>query len=514
MVKGAEMHFNNRVTKGIKNFNRRMKMKGLFKKLAVGFMVSAMVLTSSLPVMAESITITNQNNNEGDIAKIDYTYYQIMKADILSVTNNGADQSGTAAYYVESEALADLISKTGLFKVEKVSSGDRWNVTLVYEGEDAAAKIVEAFDKDAIKNAVTVTGVFDNIGADGKAQKTATKDGLDAGYYLVLSSLGTKAAIQTLGNVTINEKNTYPTVQKTDDKDYDSMFDFDKPINYTISVNIPANVAEKDIEVYDKASVGITIDTSDKAVEAYLGGTKVDDYTWTKVDEKSDAQYNVYKLVIKAENVVKCKGQTVEFKYKGTINDKAVVLVPEKNTAYIQYDNYTSSETEPVEVETLGFKLLKIDGANKKPISGAEFTLWDADNNGNQIKVVACEAVVSGNKIPAYRVAKDGETGVNIAVDSNGEAFIVGLDAKTYWLQEEVAPTGYNKLVSRVSVTINTKDINNQVIDHLETTIVENNQGSVLPSTGGIGTTIFYLVGGFLIVAGLAWFIVRRRVEE
>ena len=476
-------------------------MKG-FKKLLTGILAATMIMGASITAMAtdaqttatSSITITNENNNSGDVAEITYDYYQILKADVKNVSNDGAFQTGTAAYYVESETLADLLTKTGLFTVTKSADNSRWNVELT-DSKTTASEIVEKLNTDAFKAAASAHGTFDNLGADGKATKTATVS-VEPGYYLVLSSLGTKAAIQTLGNVTINEKNEYPTVTKKEDRNVDSMFDTVSPINYTVSVNIPASVENKDIVVYDKATVGLTINPAVTATvdNAALEGT----YAWS-VSETTDT-YVIYSLTIDKAVVTANAGKTIVLKYTGTPNEKAVVLVPEKNTAYIKYDNYTSAETKEVTVVTLGFNILKVDGVDKKPLTGAEFTLWDAEKGGNEIKLVW------DAKANAYRVANAEEAAkaVHVAVDENGEATIIGLDAKQYYLQEEVAPTGYNLLTVRKPVTVSETA-------ELQTVTVENNSGSVLPSTGGIGTTIFYIFGGVLILAGVAYFILRRK---
>ena len=82
---------------------------------------------------------------------------------------------------------------------------------------------------------------------------------------------------------------------------------------------------------------------------------------------------------------------------------------------------------------------------------------------------------------------------------------VEGVDSKNYELLETEAPLGFNKIDSRIAITILT---DNTLIKE-----VENFSGSVLPSTGGIGTTIFYILGGILIVAGVAYFIVRRKAS-
>ena len=101
-----------------------------------------------------------------------------------------------------------------------------------------------------------------------------------------------------------------------------------------------------------------------------------------------------------------------------------------------------------------------------------------------------------------------------VTTDATGKFTIAGLDADTYYLTETAAPAGYNKLAGPVTVVIGENGVVNatteasQGVDEVK---VLNQTGTELPSTGGIGTTIFYVVGGVLVVGAVALLIVRRR---
>ena len=491
-------------------------MKG-FKKLLTGILAATMIMGASITAFATeganaSITITNENNNSGAVKEITYTYYQILKADVKNVTNNGtnnAEQGGTAAYYVEDSELAKALTDTGLFKVEQSSLETRWNVTAV--NGVSGAQIVAALNNNTFKGIATrlnATGEFSNV-KNNEVQESATATGLTPGYYLILSSLGTTAAVQTLGDVTINEKNTYPTIAKSETKDHDSMYDDAAPVGYKLEIAVPASVANKDIVVYDVASKGLTLNTT---VTATFVDAEPTTYTWGEGVANADGSKFTYSLTIPAATVTSNAGKTITLTYTAVVNKNAVVKVPETNSAYLEYDNYKSAETEEVTVTTFGFDLEKIDGSTKLALTGAEFTLWSDKTSTDAAKQVH---LVYDNDAKAYRVASADElksmteNGVvksaNIVVDGEGKAKVIGLDNTSYYLQEEVAPTGYNKLTSRIAVT-NLGNLDKPVQ-------VENNSGSVLPSTGGIGTTIFYIIGGILIVAGVAYFLVKRKSD-
>ncbi|WP_026516362.1 isopeptide-forming domain-containing fimbrial protein [Butyrivibrio sp. MC2021] len=464
-------------------------MKG-FKKLLTGILAATMVFSMGISAAATestdapktSITIDSSNTSVSNPnAVITYDYFQIMKADIV----NG-DQ---IAYYVTEEGLAKALAATKLFVYSKSADGSRYNVKLADEkNKPTGEAIAEALNTKAVKDQVKITGEF--YSKNG----VATQE-LAPGYYLILSSLGTVAAVQTVGEVKINEKNSYPTIGKEDDKDFAQMYD--TVVTYTLDVKVPASVAKKTIKVVDTATVGLTFN---KNITATVDGKTVAQYQWS--DPVLTEGKNVYTTVIDEDVVAASKGKSIILTYTATVNEKARVCVPEQNTAHLEYDNYASAETDPVDVTTLGVKIVKIDGTNKKALTDAEFSLWDSLEGGNQIAVVK-----DGNN---YRIAKDNEQGQVIAVDSEGKATIVGLDAKTYYLQEDKAPAGYNMLDARQELVINGEL---QLTEGVQVVEVKNFTGSVLPETGGIGTTVFYLLGGILIIAGVAYFMVRRKAD-
>lgn len=153
-----------------------------------------------------------------------------------------------------------------------------------------------------------------------------------------------------------------------------------------------------------------------------------------------------------------------------------------------------------------------MDGSDKKLLDGAEFKLYNAENGGSVIKVVP----VTGG----YRVSNGNEPSATetIAV-TGGRVHISGLDKTTYWLKETKAPDGYNMLTERKPVNL-TNGSNNTTLtsntwseaDH--GVAVENNAGAILPSTGGVGTTLFYVIGGGLMVAAVVLLVTKKRMEH
>ena len=244
----------------------------------------------------------------------------------------------------------------------------------------------------------------------------------------------------------------------------------------------------------------------------------------TDVDETVKAA-TVYKLEIPAANVLANKGKTRTFTYTAKLNEKAVVLEKEHNKAHITYDNFTTVDVD-TDVTTLAIDVQKVDGTDQTTIlAGAKFKLYDAESSGNEIKVVALNpatTTVNGVVVNMYRVAMEGETGVEM---EGGTFRIEGLDNKTYYLEETTAPTGYNKRTARISAETTTttapattsttegegESATTTTTVHIDYK-VENNKGTTLPSTGGIGTTIFYVVGSVLVIAAGVLLVTKKRM--
>ena len=244
----------------------------------------------------------------------------------------------------------------------------------------------------------------------------------------------------------------------------------------------------------------------------------------TDVDETVKAA-TVYKLEIPAANVLANKGKTLTFTYTAKLNEKAVVLEKEHNKAHITYDNFTTVDVD-TDVTTLAIDVQKVDGTDQTTIlAGAKFKLYDAESSGNEIKVVALNpatTTVNGVVVNMYRVAMEGETGVEM---EGGTFRIEGLDNKTYYLEETTAPTGYNKRTARISAETTTttapattsttegegESATTTTTVHIDYK-VENNKGTTLPSTGGIGTTIFYVVGSVLVIAAGVLLVTKKRM--
>jgi LPXTG-motif cell wall-anchored protein len=174
---------------------------------------------------------------------------------------------------------------------------------------------------------------------------------------------------------------------------------------------------------------------------------------------------------------------------------------------------------DTTEVVTYQIDLEKVDTSNAETkLAGAKFKLYDQKTGGKEIPVVLVPLNVAhptttdinygkeNSKVDnVYRHAKTGETGVEMVTGATGKIIVQGLANGNYYFEETEAPKGFNKLTARTdATTIKNKNASIKVL---------NESGAELPSTGGIGTTIFYVVGAILVIGAGVVLVTRRRMN-
>ena len=481
-------------------------MKNL-KKLVALLMAVAMLSALCVSASAEGKTFTiNAGSTSSDVEDtIQYTWYRIFNADVRShgTVNDSTGElsdTGIVAYYIPAgnttlaEAVDALtVGSDDMFDVYLTADGKDYAVTLKSKtsGNFTAEEIAAALD--GVKDKAIANGTFNRSAPGGSASASNLPDG----YYLVVSSLGTKLAVQTTGDITIKEKNEYPSITKTENV---STASIGQLVTYTVAVKIPNSAAQKTITIVDSISQGLTMN-SGISVEG-VSGTYAPVFGNRPDFTDGSKTYTVYTIEIDPATVNINKGKTLTFTYNATLNNNAIVKGNETNKAHVEYDHFVSQDVS-VNVTTYGFSLEKIDGSTSDPLDGAQFSLWDAETNGNQIYL---STPVAPNTT-TYRVDLTGFG--SSAVIQAGTATIEGLAEGEYYLQEDVAPTGYNRLATRqkISVTASSSDAGVDIA-------VENNAGVELPSTGGIGTTIFYVVGIALALGAAVILVARRKADS
>ena len=188
------------------------------------------------------------------------------------------------------------------------------------------------------------------------------------------------------------------------------------------------------------------------------------------------------------------------------------------NTAQLKYGNNSTVESTTT-TYSYKFDLVKTDNS-KKLLTGAKFKLYDTKDSNTPVNLIKDTA--TGN----YRVAETGETAAieEIEINRYNAVTISGLNKKTYYLEETQAPEGYNKLTERQPVELGKEGfVTNATLTGSGAKGAEwteggvqviNNAGATLPSTGGMGTTLFYVIGGGLMVAAVVLLVTKKRMEN
>ena len=354
-------------------------------------------------------------------------------------------------------------------------------------------------------------------------------EGLEFGYYLVDSSVGALCGLDTTNpNATINEKNGTPTVGKQVKEDSTENFDSSNTadIGQTVEfkTTITAQAGAQNYVLHDKMDAGLTF-TENVSVSLKKNGQEQ-----PRTLPNNDNEDYVLKTSGLGETNPTCTfhieftkdfcdslnaGDQIIVSYSAMLNENAVVgNAGNKNDTWLKYGNGTDtahSTTTTKTYEIPVFKYAKKDNG-EKGLAGAKFTLSKNSNGSSPINLIEVSDETETTEL-TYRVAKTNEENsvTDITTPSKGKFVIQGLDADTYYLTETESPKGYNKLAAPIKVEIDNEG--NVKVDNgkVEKVKVENKTGTLLPSTGGMGTTIIYMAGAILVIASGIVLVSKKR---
>lgn len=480
-------------------------MKKTFKKLFAVLLAAALVLAMAVPAFAEtnapkgSITISKTVKDET------YTIYRMFKLDSYNAESN------TYSYTVES--AWENFFKTGAGRNYITLDGQNHPTWTAADENDSTT--VAAFAKAALAWAADkkISGTKETATGD-----TVTFSNLDLGYYLVDSSLGALCGLNTTNpDATIKEKNVQPTIEKKVKNHNNDWVDentakIGDTVEYKVEINVKAGA--QNYVVTDTMDAGLSFSSGSIQVD----GVALNDTiaTLTLKQKEGDPTFT---LAFNDSYVAGKVGETIVVTYTATLNEKSVVA-GNKNSATLHYGNKQTVNKETT-TYTHEFDLVKVDGTANEGgthtlLNGAEFKLYETKTSDTALRFVK-------NADGSYRVALNTENGENVTdtIVVNGKVHISGLDKVNYWLDETRAPDGYNKLTERQEVKLS-EGSQNATLETGATTwaegnggvVVENNAGTVLPSTGGMGTTLFYVIGGGLMVAAVVLLVTKKRMEH
>lgn len=479
------------------------------KKLVSLLLTLVMVLSMSITAFAAQETNADNNGKitiNNAVNGKEYSIYQIMELESYS--------KGKAYSYKATEKWKEWLCTQSDY-VSFNEGYASWK-----ENADQAE-----FAKAALTYAKTLTEGNPTIKADKTAQASNDAvifDDLSLGYYLVDSPLGALCFLGTTDTtMEIREKHTVPTIGKKVQEDSNNEWGDSNTAQIGDTVNfkvtIKAYPGAENYVLHDKMAAGLTLKSDTIKVTATPKDgegsdlTSSQDYTVVTGDAVSGDKCT-FEIEF-TDTYLKTIGQETDIAvtYSAVLNGNAVISTEtNNNTAKLTYGDDNTTAEDATATTTFQFDIVKTDKDNKL-LSGAKFELYDAKKGGKKINLVK-------DKDGTYRVAIEGES--DFAVIEAGKATVKGLDANTtYWLEETAAPAGYNKLSSRVEVTMESA---NRTTTMTGDTWVEdnggvhiiNNTGTELPSTGGIGTTIFYVAGSVLVLAAVVLLVTRKRMSE
>ncbi len=489
--------------------------------LLVMALLFTVVTTTSFAEMEGNLTGGSINVTNA-VAGQTYSAYQIL---YLESYNN---DSGAYSYKANSAWADWLATQTQYVTIDK----DGY-VTWV-KGADAAA-----FAKLA---AAQLSGkTADGTATVAEGATTATISNLNLGYYLVDTTLGTLCSLDTTSpNVDVKEKNEAPVLTKKVQEDSDNSWGAtnDADINQVVKfqATITVQTGAENYIMHDTMSSGLTFNPNSVAVT--VGNAPVDaaNYTVTFKDVVSEdatssdpADGCTFEIAFTDSYVAGLpKGTEIVVTYSATLNENAVVgLDGNTNKAILEYGDKTETgditNKTPEEVTTTytwDAKVIKytvVDG-KETMLAGAEFKIT-SDEAGNNVLAFDKVTTNSAGKT-TYRYCDNNDEEnenhvIQITTDATGTFVIEGLDSGTYYLHETAAPDGYNQLTTPVEVKIvgATRGDNGTLTYSTVETKVENKTGAELPSTGGMGTTLFYVVGGVMVLAAAVLLVTRKRMN-
>ena len=470
-----------------------------FGTVSALLMTLVMILTMGLTAFASGTGQDPQASSKNDNITVNNAKpgetYELYKLFDLKVN----DESNPTAYsYTVNAAWADFFAEGGDGH-SYITVNDAGYVTAISDAAALAKAAARWSEKPAYTQTVTVAEDAD----------TAVFSGLEDGYWLITSTLGTFAMTETTPDkeaVTIEEKNPLDTIEKTVKEDSTGEYGTSNgaQIGDTVEFKSVVKIVKgtRNVVVHDKMDAGLTFTTGSIAIEGLTEGTEYTVNTTPTDNDTFDISFDQDWIDGLDFGEDGYKEYTIT--YTAVLNQNVINSTPgidnQKNTTHVSYGDNQNSAADETTTTTHKFTVFKhATGSTTENLAGAVFSLKKAGT------VVPLIKIDDNN----YRVAMTGETGTTdtFITVASGDIVIWGVDSDSdYTLEEITPPDGYNKLTAEVDVTVG--EGNGTRID------VENKFGSELPSTGGIGTKIFTIVGGILIVgAGLA-LIVRRRMNR
>ncbi len=505
------------------------------KKLLSFALAMVLVLAMGLPVMAAGdgeITVT------GALAGQEYKIYKIFDLESHSTEENEDER---AFAYKVTDALWKEFVTDGAGK-DYVTVDAQGYITWI---GDASAERAQEFAKLALTYAKgkKIEATATKIAVEGE---TLVFSGLELGYYLVDSNTGALCSLDTTqSKVEMQEKNEKTTTEKeVKDKDGnwgdENTASIGDVLDFQVKINVKKG-SEKYV-LHDVMSEGLTFGGNVTVTLLPEGETDATKGTLVEAENYELKTSNLedgctFEVVFdEAYCTSLTPNTTLLVSYQATVNENANIGIdPETNKATLDFGEGNTTEESKTKTYVYEFDVEKytVKDGEEVNLAGAKFTLSTNADGTNPI------TFSQDKEDPTvYKVNKDSQTS-EITTGDTGKLTFSGLAAGTYYLTEIEAPAGYNMLPRPIEIQIieqkdetgkstGTAVVKQGMLDEEgKSTItdgmpgvqdnnvkVENNTGAELPSTGGIGTTIFYVLGGILVVGAGIMLVVKKRMSS
>jgi LPXTG-motif cell wall-anchored protein len=478
------------------------------------------------PASNGTITITLPTEKVAPSGPVTYEIYKVFEA--------VPGENGAVSYRLVSGKTAPLTAGDGLSKFDVDAAGN----VLYYTRANTEAEWVENKNANATLSASMIDAIAEYIKNDQPTATVTSTVGdttvtasVPYGYYYISTSTGTAVSVDsTTPNASVQDKNVLSVVVKSAGSEYDedakkaiAAVGTDQPFTAVITKGKGAvNVVFTDsmTNMIYNGDVKVYVNDAEVAASATIN-TDADNETWkvTAGEQGSDS----FSITFDDDYIAHlADNTTITIKYSGKITSDALSVNPATNTATLttgEGSGYTS-ETPPVQVYNAKFTVNKKDG-NNQPLAGAGFVIKNAEGKFYKLHP-ATDAVEDDPDTEEVETAPAADAYIEWvdSIDDADEHFsdaqgavapFTGLGVGTYTLVEKTTPAGYNTAA----------DYDFEIVDgdysttNLEQgTNVVNESGVELPSTGGIGTTIFYVVGGLLAAAAVVLLITKKRMSK
>ena len=511
-------------------------MKKTIQKLMAALLAVAMVCAMAIPAFATdgdataaaatgtgSITIENAVTNQT------YKIYRILNLEYHADTNS-------YRYTANGAWEGFILRENNNFKLDKETGAVTWINTNPENNGTAIQQIANSAGKYAEYTP-------NNVQEDGSAKAngiTLTFSNLPLGWYLVVSDLvdldkGALCSIDTTDpTVEIREKNSNSTLDK-------SILEGDQLLSVNNAgigdvVNFQLDIVVKDGQpkgyvVHDKMSEGLTFNSNSVSVSLlrHSDGNASGNLTTGYTLDTHPGDGCTFE--VKFDDGTLKPNDAVTISYTATVNNKAVIAGSgNTNEAYLQYNNNKTTVKHTTTTYVWGMGVRKFanlgNGDTDHALADAEFKLYKGADADKKYAAFSTATTVDGTSV--YKLTNwvtDAATATAVVTPASGNIKLEGLDEGTYYLEETKAPVGYNKLTAPIIVVIKStlptaggdasytvKYGDTTAADHVVR--VENKAGVELPSTGGMGTTLFYVIGGGLMVAAIVLLVTKKRMEN